>query len=269
MNENNAYILGTDKEELHRLEIQHKIWKSEARTGWKIAEFKSGQRLLDLGCGPGLCTVELANVAGESGKVIGVDQSESFINYLTQIKLKHQLSIEPKLTDFNTLSLEPSSIDGVYCRWALAWTPNPKKVLSSIKTFLKPGGRMVIQEYFYWASHQTQPQRPGLKKAIAAALKSFKESDSEIDVGRHLSQWFEELGMKIINKRLMSKLATPDSLTWQWPKTFYQSYFPRLAKMEYLTKENVKEALNDIEVLEQLSYSTICCPLMIEVVAEK
>lgn len=269
MKEKNAYILGTDKEELNRLEIQHKVWASEARKGWGIAEFKPGQTLLDLGCGPGFCTVELAHIVGDTGKVIGVDRSESFIDYLNQIKLKKQLSIEPKLADFSSLSLKPSSIDGVYCRWALAWTPNPKEILSSIKTTLKPGGRMVIQEYFYWASHQTQPQKPGLKKAIAAALKSFKESDSEIDVGRHLSQWFEELGMKIINRRLMPKLATPDSLTWQWPKTFYKSYFPRLAEMEYLTKENVKEALNDIEVLEELSYSTLCCPLMIEVIAEK
>ena len=49
MSEENAYILGTDEEELIRLELQHKVWLSEAKHGWDLAEFKTGQTILDLG----------------------------------------------------------------------------------------------------------------------------------------------------------------------------------------------------------------------------
>ncbi len=42
MQENDAYILGTDQEELDRLKIQHQVWRSEAERGWKLANFKSG-----------------------------------------------------------------------------------------------------------------------------------------------------------------------------------------------------------------------------------
>jgi len=55
-NEKNAYILGTEREELHRLGLQHQVWASEAREAWKLAEIGHGQRVLDLGCGPGFCT---------------------------------------------------------------------------------------------------------------------------------------------------------------------------------------------------------------------
>ena len=64
MKEQNAYILGTDKEELHRLGIQHQVWASEAQKGWTLAGFTAGQTLLDLGCGPGFCTKELAMITG-------------------------------------------------------------------------------------------------------------------------------------------------------------------------------------------------------------
>ena len=37
MSEENAYILGTDEEELIRLELQHKVWLSEAKHGWYLA----------------------------------------------------------------------------------------------------------------------------------------------------------------------------------------------------------------------------------------
>ena len=57
MQENDAYILGTDQEELDRLKIQHQVWRSEAERGWKLANFKSGKILLDLGCGPGYCSI--------------------------------------------------------------------------------------------------------------------------------------------------------------------------------------------------------------------
>ena len=269
MSEENAYILGTDEEELIRLELQHKVWLSEAKHGWGLAEFKTGQTILDLGCGPGYCTEELAHIVGKTGKVIGVDRSDAFIAYLNQIKKLNRLSIEPCLADFDTLSLNPESLDGMYCRWALAWISNPKEILTKIKDALKPNGKMVIHEYYNYATHVTKPEKPALKKAIAAALKSFKDSDFEIDVGSFLPQYFEELGMKIIHIRLMPKLGTPGSMNWEWPKTWYHNYFPRLVSMGYLSKQDVEDALGSVLELEMLPYATLCCPLMVEVIAEK
>jgi len=94
MQEENAYILGTDKEELFRLGLQHQIWASEAQTGWAKAGFTAGQTLLDLGCGPGFATRELAFIAGKSGKVIGVDLSKNYIEFLNQVSESHGLRIE-------------------------------------------------------------------------------------------------------------------------------------------------------------------------------
>jgi hypothetical protein len=35
--EENAYILGTDEQELYRLGLQHQVWASEAQKGWNLA----------------------------------------------------------------------------------------------------------------------------------------------------------------------------------------------------------------------------------------
>ena len=263
------YILGTNEQELNRLQLQHQVWKSEAKRGWDFANFKSGDTILDLGCGPGYCTEELAYIVGEKGKVIGIDRSDAFIEHLQRIKKSTRLSIEPYLTEFDTILLDSNSLDGVYCRWALAWISNPKEILSKIKDALKPKGKIVTHEYFNFSTHQTNPERPALKKAIAAALKSFQESNFEINVGSYLPQYFEELGMKVINIRLMPKLGTPGSMVWEWPKTWYQSYFPRLESMGYLNNKEVEDGIRDILELEKLPYATLCCPLMVEVIAEK
>ena len=67
----------------------------------------------------------------------------------------------------------------------------------------------------------------------------------------------------------MPKLATPNTESWKWPKTFYKSYFPRLIKMGLLTNEDVELAFKDLKNLETLGYATLWCPLMIEVIAIK
>ncbi|MFS4494841.1 class I SAM-dependent methyltransferase [Maribacter sp. 2308TA10-17] len=269
MKENNAYILGADEEELFRLGVQHQVWAEEAQRGWRLANFSAGQTFLDLGCGPGYCTKELSFLAGEKGKVIAIDKSEKYIKFLDSIAQQYNLNIETIHGDFDEMKLQPNSIDAMYCRWALAWIPNPKEILEKVATALKPGGRMVIQEYYEWGLLQTEPRKEALAKAIRMALKSFKDSDNEIDIGRHLPTILPEIGMKVLGIRPMAKMATPKNGVWQWPKTFFQSYFPRLIPRKYLTLEEVNAALLELEELEKIDGATICPCLMVEVIAEK
>lgn len=269
MEKEQAYILGADAEELFRLGVQHQVWAEEAQTGWRLANFKSGQTILDLGCGPGYCTKELAFLAGEKGKVIGIDKSEKFINFLDGVAKKYHLNIEAIHGDFDEMQLKPSSIDSMYCRWALAWIPNPKEVLKKVADALKPCGKMVIHEYYDWGLLQSEPKKEGLAKAIAMALKSFKDTDNEIDIGRHLAKILPEIGMKIIGFRPMSKIATPDNGVWQWPKTFFESYFPRLVPQNYLSATEVTKALSELEELEKNKSASIATCLMVEIIAEK
>jgi len=158
--EKNAYILGTEKEELHRLGIQHQVWAGEARRGWELAEFSSGQRLLDLGCGPGFCTSELAYIVGREGEVVAIDKSEGYIRFLDQIVALHGLNVHTMASDFNDMDLPENSLDGAYCRWALAWLPNPEEIMEKVKKALKPGGAFVIHEYYDWSIFQTEPSLP-------------------------------------------------------------------------------------------------------------
>jgi len=269
MSETNAYILGTDHQELHRLGVQHQVWATEAQRGWNLAKFKDGQTLLDLGSGPGFCTKELAYITGASGKLIAVDKSPAFIEHVKQLAKLHHLNIEGICADFNDLHLDANSLDGMYCRWALAWIPNPEEILKKVYDALKPGGKMVLHEYYDWSTHQTEPKLENLTKGISAAYKSFGDMDADLNIGRHLPRILSGFGMKITGIRVMSKLATPTDFEWQWPKSFYNSYFPRLAELGYLNEEDVTAALNDLSVLEKTPGATLCCPLMVEVIAEK
>ena len=270
MKEENAYILGTDREELHRLGLQHQVWSSEARQAWKTADFTEGHVILDMGCGPGYCTKELAYMVGENGKIIGVDKSPAYMDFMHKELEVHGLNnVEIQTCSFEDMELEDESLDGIYHRWALAWIDDVEVVINKMYQALKPGGVIASHEYYDWALFQTEPKLPALDFAIRTAFQSFTDSPGDINIGRHLPRLFQNAGMEIISARTMSKIGYNYDLDWQWPMTFLAIYIPKLEEMELLTEEEVQDALEELKQLEDLPGASICCPLMYEVISVK
>lgn len=267
--EKNAYILGTDIEELKRLGLQHQVWASEAQMGWNNGGFSKGMTILDLGSGPGFCTRELAKIVGDDGKVIAVDKSEVYIRYIKESNRLEELNIETIHTSFDDLVLEDNSIDGMYCRWALAWIPNVEEILAKILKALKPGGKIVLHEYYEWMTHQINPSNAYVTKAIQKCYQTFEDAEGNIDVGKQLPSILTSLGYGLSNIRPMAKLVQPNHFSWQWPRSFYDTYWPKVHEMGYLTKEELDLAFAGLAKVEKQADASMFCPTLIEVIAEK
>src|SRR5687767_12333627 len=76
------YVLGTHREELQRLGVQHRLWRALAYEGWERAGFGAARQLLDLGCGPGYATIDLAELAGDRASILAIDVSRRFLDHL-------------------------------------------------------------------------------------------------------------------------------------------------------------------------------------------
>jgi SAM-dependent methyltransferase len=268
-NNSNDYVLGTNKDELHRLGLQHQVWAEEARKGWDTAEFGRGQTILDLGCGPGFASRDLSYIVGKEGKVIAVDKSQTYIDFLNQIKQLHDLNIDTQCADFDNMALAPMSLDGVFCRWALLWVANPAEIVQKIADAMRPGAAFVAHEYFDWSTHQTYPHYEGLAKAIDIAFHSMQKGDGDMNIGRELPGIFYESGLEVIITRPMAKLGVADSMAWQWPMSFYEIYFPKLVQDGLLTEDEYQTAMDEIDQIEMQEGAILFGPMMMETVAIK
>ena len=76
------YLLGSRDEELERLAFQHRVWAEDAYAVWRRAGIRFGARILDLGCGPGFTTIDLAHLVGPQGHVVAADSSKRWVNRL-------------------------------------------------------------------------------------------------------------------------------------------------------------------------------------------
>src|SRR5690349_1662068 len=76
------YILTTEPAEIERLRLQHHAWIERAYAIFRKGGIGEGDVVLDLGCGPGFTSFELARVVGARGRVIARDESARFLEWL-------------------------------------------------------------------------------------------------------------------------------------------------------------------------------------------
>ena len=112
------------------------VWKKGAALVELLAPV-AGERVLDLGCGTGHLTAE---IAARGADVIGVDSSPSMVALARQNfpKLRFQLC------DARDFRFE-KPFDAVFSNAVLHWIPEAGRVAASVARALKPGGRFVLE----------------------------------------------------------------------------------------------------------------------------
>jgi trans-aconitate methyltransferase len=112
------------------------VWK-KAGDLIDLLDPRPGERILDLGCGTGHLT---AQIAGRGAMVTGLDSSVSMIAQARQNypKLKFSLA-DAAVFRFD----EP--FDSVFSNAALHWMPEAGLVIANVRRALKPGGRFVLE----------------------------------------------------------------------------------------------------------------------------
>lgn len=100
------------------------------------------ERVLDLGCGFGETTLQLASLVGEEGSALGIDVSEPFIELAQkEAEAAGVANVEFITADVQTLEL-PREFDYAYARMGLMFFANPVAALRNVANALNPGGRL-------------------------------------------------------------------------------------------------------------------------------
>src|SRR4051812_43891894 len=146
------YVLGTHDDEIVRLGLQHNVWRPRAHDAWQRGGFTLGQTIIDVGCGPGYATFDIADLVGPEGRVVAVDRSRRFLDTLTErCDARGFRNISVVESDLDDVVFDDAIADGAWCRWVLAFVKRPRDLLVRVAKALKPGGIFVSHEYFDYA----------------------------------------------------------------------------------------------------------------------
>ena len=102
---------------------------------------RTGSTVIDVGCGCGATTIELARAVGPSGRVIGLDISQPMLD-LAKVRLREFANTTCTLGDAADLPLRDLNAELIVSRFGVMFFGDPVAAFSNLRTALAPGGHV-------------------------------------------------------------------------------------------------------------------------------
>jgi SAM-dependent methyltransferase len=264
------YVLGTHDEEIERLGLQHRVWQERVRDAWQSAGIGPGQTVLDVGCGPGYASVDLAELVGPTGRVVAVDKSERFLEAVSARCRDAGIgNITTQLADLDSDEFPDIVADVAWCRWVLAFVRNPRAVLAKIAAALAPRGVTVLHEYFDYSTWRGAPRFPELEEFVSAVMASWRDSGGEPNIALSLPRWLEELGFELRSARPIIDIVQPEQLSWSWLTSFVKVGRRRLVDLGYLSPSRSESIWQAFAAFQATPGARLITPGVLEMVAAR
>jgi SAM-dependent methyltransferase len=174
----------TDLDQIRK--ASHAMWGAVA-PGWgKNAEFvdsrgrdltaamleavglQSGERVLELACGPGGIGLEAAELVAPDGEVVLSDIAPEMTAIAgDRAQVRGLANVTTRQLDLEAIDEPDESYDAVLCREGLMLVPEPARAAGEIRRVLRAGGRASIS---VWGSRERNPWLTAMLEAIGAQL---------------------------------------------------------------------------------------------------
>ncbi len=265
-----SYVLGTHDDEIYRLGFQHRVWRPRALDAWTRARIGEGSKVIDFGAGPGYATLDLAEIVGPTGQVYALERSRRFLDALeAQAKARGMAQVTTFEVDVAADPLPVSGADAAWCRWVLAFLPDPKPALEKLVNAVRPGGALVFHEYIDYETWRLAPTAPNFERFVNEVVANWRASGGEPDVGRNLPSWLTQMGLRLESVRPYVDVVSKDDNVWRWPIGFFDIHIDRLLELHRITPEMAKDMRDEFARVSQQPGTLMVTPLVLEIIARK
>ena len=264
------YVLGTHGEELERLRFQHELWRPLAEAAWDRADLKTGERVLDLGAGPGFAALDLARRVGPTGQVLALEHSPAYVVAGRRLSVEAGLAhLELRQHDLLRDPLPREGFDLAWMRWVAMFLADLEPLLMQLPLALRPGGRLVLHEYVQWDSFGLHPHGAAIHRFGQAVQRSFRQAGGDPDVNRRLPSLLAARGFRIDALEPLPVLGREGSLAAQWMQRFVMVYAHQLQAQGLWSAADQAEALAEIEAAAEDPGSFWMGPTVLELRATR
>jgi SAM-dependent methyltransferase len=175
----------------HPSVLRSHTWRTaENSAAYLLGRIGPGLDLLDVGCGPGTITSDLAAVVAP-GQVVGIDRAPGIVAEAAAAFRAANLSF--RTADVYALPFGDASFDVVHAHQVLQHLSDPVAALVEMRRVLRPDGVVAVRDGdyggFVWA-----PCDPVLDRWLELYRRVTAENGGEANGGRHLPAWVRAAG---------------------------------------------------------------------------
>jgi SAM-dependent methyltransferase len=225
----------------HESVLRSHRWRTaENSAAYLLPSLQPGQRMLDVGCGPGTITLDLARRVAP-GHVTGIDASPDVVADAEAQRVEEAVeNVDYSVGDVYSLAHGDASFDVVHAHQVLQHLSDPVKALAEMRRVLKPGGVLAVRDSDYGAFTWSPPE-PGLARWLALYHEITARNGAEADAGRFLLGWVRSAGFADVTMTSSTwTFADPDARAWWgdlWAERIERSAFADQAVSNGLADE--------------------------------
>ena len=143
------------------------------RPGKIVGEYiKAGDSVVDMGCGPGFFTIDMAKRVGPSGRVVAADMQPQMLAHVRKKAARHNVSGRLILHQCaqESVGLQIAA-DFILCFYMVHETPDIERFFSEIAALLKPDGKILVVEPNFHVTRESFDRM--LKKTESTGLETI------------------------------------------------------------------------------------------------
>jgi SAM-dependent methyltransferase len=193
----------------------HRWRTAENSAAYLLGHLADGQRLLDVGCGPGTLSVDLARRVGPNGSVVGIDLSPAVVQEATaHAAAQGAGNVTFRTGDFRDGDLADGSFDVVHAHQVLQHLRDPVGALAAMSRLARPGGIVAARDSDYLSFLWT-PADPRLDRWREIYMAVSDRNGTRGDAGRWLLRWALDAGLTDVTYTTSTwTFAAPGDRAW-------------------------------------------------------
>ncbi|MEU4895561.1 class I SAM-dependent methyltransferase [Streptomyces sp. NPDC044780] len=217
----------------HESVLRSHTWRTAANSAaYLTGHLKPHMRVLDIGCGPGTITADLAELVPQ-GQVTGVDAAGSVLEQARSLAEQRGLAnVSFAVADVHALDYPDDSFCVVHAHQVLQHVGDPVRALREMRRVCAPGGLVAVRDADY-ATMTWYPSVPGMDGWLDLYHRVARANGGEPDAGRRLRSWALEAGFTDITSTATAWCyATEEERAWWsglWADRTVASSYARLA----------------------------------------
>ncbi|MET8294355.1 MULTISPECIES: methyltransferase domain-containing protein [unclassified Streptomyces] len=201
----------------HESVLRSHRWRTAANSAaYLVGELRPGMRLLDVGCGPGTITADLAELVGPGGRVTAVDAAPDVLDQAAAYAAERGLegAVDFAVADVHALEFPDDTFDVVHAHQVLQHVGDPVRALREMRRVCRPGGIVAVRDADY-AAMTWYPATPGLEEWLELYRRVARANGGEPDAGRRLLSWARAAGFTEVRASATAWCyAAPEEVAW-------------------------------------------------------
>jgi ubiquinone/menaquinone biosynthesis C-methylase UbiE len=196
------YVLALSDGEVARYRMMAAKARADEDAQWRAAGIVPGARVADVGCGPGAVMLEMAEIVGPAGSVIGVDAEPDTVataqGLLDQAGARNT-SVQVGQADSS--GLDPASFDVVVMRHVLAHNGAlEQRIVDHLASLARPGGCVYVVDVAM-AGSALRPAEPDLEDLTERYMAFHESRGNDPQIGFRLADLLANAGLEVLDHR--------------------------------------------------------------------